>query len=140
MLCDYHAYATLPAKNIERARRFYEEVLGFEPAGVSSAGVVYEARGSRILVYPSQFAGTNQATACGLEIDDLPGLVAELKSRGVKFEEYDMSTGRMVDSIMHTPDGDGAWLKDTEGNIIGLFQPVRRLAWPRDAAVSRVQA
>jgi catechol 2,3-dioxygenase-like lactoylglutathione lyase family enzyme len=140
MLCDYHAYATLPARDIERARRFYEDVLGFEAAAVTPAGVTYEARGSRIFVYPSPFAGTNQATAFGLEMDDLPGTVAELKSRGVKFEEYDRSTGRMVDSIMHTPDGDGAWFKDTEGNIIGLFQSVKPIAWPRDEVTSGVPA
>jgi catechol 2,3-dioxygenase-like lactoylglutathione lyase family enzyme len=140
MLCDHHTYPTLPARDIERARRFYEDVLGFEPASVSPAGVIYDARGSRIFVYASQFAGTNEATACGFAIDDLPALVAELKSRGVRFEEYDMSTGRTVDSIMHTPDGAAAWFKDTEGNIIGLFQSVSPLTWPRDEIASTIPA
>jgi len=140
MLCDHHAYPTLPARDIERARRFYEGALGFEPEMVTTAGVLYNARGSRVLLYPSTFAGTNQATACGFEVDDLPAMVAELKGRGVKFEEYEVPGYKTVDGIVSGPEGDAAWFKDTEGNIVGLFQPQKTMPWPRDTATSGARA
>ncbi|HEX7492184.1 MAG TPA: VOC family protein [Candidatus Limnocylindrales bacterium] len=122
MLSDYPTYTTLPAGNLERAREFYEVRLGFKPKTVSTAGVMYEAKGTTIFVYPSTFAGTNQATAVGFAVDDLPARVAELKARGVSFEEYDFPGHKTVDSMMSTPEGSSAWFKDSEGNIVGLFQ------------------
>ena len=130
MLCENHVYPTLPASDLERARRFYEGVLGFEPTLVTPAGILYDARGSRLFVYPTPFAGTNQATACGFEIDDLPAMVKELKGRGVRFEEYDMPQVRTDGGIAHSDQGDAAWFRDSEGNILGLFSPVRSIPWP----------
>jgi catechol 2,3-dioxygenase-like lactoylglutathione lyase family enzyme len=132
MLCDCHVYPTLPARDLARARRFYEQTLGFEPVLVTPGGIIYDALGSRFFVYPSQYAGTNQATALAFDVDDLPKIVGELKSRGVRFEEYDMPEFKSNNGIVQTPDGPGAWLKDTEGNILGLFQPVRAPEWPRE--------
>ncbi len=75
-----------------------------------------------LVVYPSQFAGTNQATAAGLGVDDVEEVVIDLRDKGIRFEEYDFGDFRTVDGIFTAPDGTrGAWFKDTEGNIIGLF-------------------
>ena len=123
MLSDFPSYATLPASDLERARRFYEGTLGLTVDEVTAAGVMYKAKGSSLFVYPSTFAGTNQATAVGFRVTDLRATVAELKGRGVKFEEYSHPTFGTVDGIARTPAGYAAWFKDTEGNIIGLFQP-----------------
>ena len=127
MLCDCHAYATLPARDLARARQFYEKVLGFEPRAVTSAGVIYDALGSRFLLYPTQFAGTNTATYMAFEVADARKMAAELRSRGVRFEEYDLPGFKTTDGIVDTPDGPGAWFKDTEGNILALFQPVQAM-------------
>ncbi len=75
------------------------------------------------LVYPSEFAGTSQATALGLQVGDIDAVVAELRSRGVEFQEFDFGEAKTVDGILAMPDGSrGAWFADTEGNIIGVFQ------------------
>jgi predicted enzyme related to lactoylglutathione lyase len=137
MLCDCHAYPTLPASDLTRARRFYEQVLGFEPSEESPAGILYDARGSTFMLYPSQYAGTNQATAVSFETDDLTGLVGELKGKGVKFEDYDFGDYKTVDGIMTVDDGRSAWFTDTEGNIISVFQTARAHRWPRDEALER---
>jgi predicted enzyme related to lactoylglutathione lyase len=122
VLSNFPTYPTLPASDLARARRFYEETLGFTVDEVTAAGVTYRSKDSTLFLYPSTFAGTNKATACGLRVPDLPTTVAELKSRGVRFEEYDLPDFKMVDGIARTPVGQSAWFKDTEGNIIGLVQ------------------
>ncbi|MGD0408706.1 MAG: VOC family protein [Candidatus Limnocylindrales bacterium] len=122
MLRDFQTYPTLPASDLARARRFYEETLGFTVDSVTPAGVMYRAKGSMLFVYPSSFAGTNKATAAGFRVDDLPATVAELKARGVRLEDYDQPDFKTVGGIFRSPEGLLAWFKDSEGNIIGLAQ------------------
>jgi predicted enzyme related to lactoylglutathione lyase len=123
MLTDFAIYPTIPAIDLERARRFYEETLGFEPEQVTPAGVIYRLQNSTMFLFPSSYAGTNKATAAGFRVTDLPATVAELRARGVRFEEYDMGELKTVNGILKSPMGRSAWFKDTEGNVIGLFQP-----------------
>ena len=118
--------ATLPAADVERAKNWYAAILDLKPSRVDDNGNCwYESEGTMLLVYESQFAGTNKATAVGLEVDDVVATVAELKERGAVFEEYDFGEDfRTEDSIFTTPDGTTlAWLKDSEGNILGLAPP-----------------
>jgi catechol 2,3-dioxygenase-like lactoylglutathione lyase family enzyme len=114
-------YPVLPAVDLARARRFYEEKLGFKPGEVTPAGVTYHVNNSSIFLYPSTFAGTNKATAASFNVTNLVALVAELRGKGVVFEEYDMGDFKTVNGILKTPEGLAAWFKDTEGNIIGLI-------------------
>lgn len=115
--------ATLPASDLERAKGWYSRVLQLEPVETAEDGSLwYETGGTRFLVYASQFAGTNQATAAGLEVDDVEAAVAEFRSRGAVFEEYDFGEDfRTVDGILTMPGGSkAAWMKDSEGNILGV--------------------
>lgn len=124
MLADQPIYASLPASDLARARAWYSEKLDLKPIEEDSTGNMwFETGGSRFFVYESQFAGTNQATAAAWTTDDAAGAVAELRSRGVVFEEYDMGEYKTVDGMVTLPDGSvGSWFKDSEGNILGLFQ------------------
>lgn len=115
--------ATLPAADIERAKAWYATILGLEPAEITDSGDVwYEIGGTRLMLYPSQFAGTNQATALNIGVEDVVATVADLKSRGAEFEHYDFGdVFRTVDGIATSADGQKmAWLKDPEGNIISI--------------------
>ena len=114
---------TLPAADMDRAKAWYASILDLEPVEVDEAGDAwYESGGSRFLLYASRFAGTNEATAAGIEVDDVEASVSELKARGASFEDYDFGVEfRTVDGIFTTPTGRKlAWLKDSEGNILGL--------------------
>jgi len=117
-------HAVLPASNIERAKRWYSDKLGLEPISEDEyGGVEYEAGGTSFLVYLSEFANTNKATAAGFRVDDFDGAVADLRSRGVIFEDVDFGEmGATVDGVITTPDGKdkAAWFKDSEGNILSL--------------------
>jgi catechol 2,3-dioxygenase-like lactoylglutathione lyase family enzyme len=114
----------LPAADVDRAIGFYRDKLGMEPVEVSEeGGARYEAGDSWFFLYPSAFAGTNQATAAGWRTDDVEALVAQLRGRGVIFEEYDFGEIQTVDGVATLPGGTkGAWFKDSEGNILGIFQ------------------
>ena len=114
---------TLPATDMERAKAWYASILQIEPTRSDENGDAwYEAGGTRLLLYSSQFAGTNQATAMGIEVEDVEAAVADLRARGAVFEDYDFGDDfRTVDGILTTPDGQKlAWFKDSEGNILGL--------------------
>jgi catechol 2,3-dioxygenase-like lactoylglutathione lyase family enzyme len=117
---------TLPAADLDRAKAWYSKVLGLEPVEIEPMGEVwYELDGSRFMVYSSQFAGTNKATAAGLMVDDVEATVTQLGARGATFEDYDFGDDfRTADGIMTLPNGrKGAWFKDSEGNILGISEP-----------------
>jgi catechol 2,3-dioxygenase-like lactoylglutathione lyase family enzyme len=116
-------YATLPAANIDRARKFYSEKLGLNPAEVEADGsLLYQCDGTGFLVYPSQYAGTAKNTAVGFRTDDLEHEMQELRSKGVTFEEYDMPGLKTVHGMASLGNIKSAWFKDTEGNILAINQ------------------
>ena len=115
--------AVLPASDIERARSWYSEKLGLEPISTNPFGDLrYEAGGVQFLVYQSELAGTNQATAAGFRLENFDEVVAFLRSNGVAFEHVDFGEmGATVDGVITTPDGQkAAWFKDSEGNTFAL--------------------
>ena len=115
--------ATLPASDIERAKAWYSSVLGLEPIEITESGDVwYELDGTRLMLYPSGYAGTNQATAAAIRVGDVEVTVAQFKARGAVFEEYDFGeVFRTVDGIATDAVGQKmAWLKDPEGNILSI--------------------
>lgn len=116
-------HPVLAASDLERAKRWYADKLGLEPVEEDEyGGLQYETGGGTFLVYLSEFAGTNRATAAGFRVEDFDAAVAELRSRGVAFEDVDFGEfGSTVDGVISTPSGDrAAWFKDSEGNILSL--------------------
>ncbi|MEP6694729.1 MAG: VOC family protein, partial [Chloroflexota bacterium] len=118
MLQKSPMYAYIPASDIARARKFYEEKLGFKPSDEPQGGVVYECGDhTGCLLYPTPNAGTSKASQAFWRVDDVAKEVAELKARGVTFEEYDYPGLRTVNSIADAGGAKAAWFKDSEGNI-----------------------
>jgi predicted enzyme related to lactoylglutathione lyase len=114
--------ATLPASDIERARGWYKSVLGLDPTEIDDfGGTTYHAGGVEFLVFPSEFAGTNKATAASLTAVDFDAAVALLRSRGVVFADVDYEQVRTKDGVLSMPDGRRvAWFSDSEGNVLAL--------------------
>lgn len=126
ILANTDAIANLPVRDIGRARRFYGETLGL--AQVDSEGdnvIVYRSGDSRLLVYRSDFAGTNQATAATWIVGDrLDDVVRALREKGVAFEHYDNMPDTRRDGDIHVGRGMRvAWFKDPDGNILNLVSP-----------------
>ncbi len=125
MLQDSPMYAYIPARDVARARRFYEQTLGFTPKAETAGGVMY-ACGDRTacFLYPTPNAGTSSASQAFWQVDDVEKEVAELKSRGVKLEDYDMPGQKSAGGIVTAGGAKAAWFKDSEGNIMAIIQNV----------------
>jgi catechol 2,3-dioxygenase-like lactoylglutathione lyase family enzyme len=122
MLDSFPIYPSVPAQDIDRARRFYEEVLGFTPAEHVSGGVIYRSGTTMFLLYPTPAAGTAQHTLAFWETDDIERTMAELRGRGVTFEEYDFPGLKTVNGIADLEGERSAWFRDSEGNILAIGQ------------------
>jgi predicted enzyme related to lactoylglutathione lyase len=125
MLRNAPIRAYIPASDVSRARRFYEEKVGLVPREEYAGGVIYECGGTQVFLYPTQNAGTSQASQAFWQVDDVEAEVAELKARGVRFEEYDMPGLTTKDGIVTGGGARTAWFKDTEGNIMAISQRLR---------------
>jgi catechol 2,3-dioxygenase-like lactoylglutathione lyase family enzyme len=123
----------LPAHDLDRARAFYAEKLGLEPAEEREGGLRYVCAAGEFALFESAGAASGDHTQMGWEVEDIEATVRELRSRGVVFEEYDVPGLKTVDGIADI-DGNypskgsaerGAWFRDSEGNMLGIGQPIR---------------
>jgi catechol 2,3-dioxygenase-like lactoylglutathione lyase family enzyme len=123
MLGDKDAVANIAVKNLETAKKFYEETLGMTQIGAEGQEViVFRSGSSTIYVYKSQYAGTNQATALTWVVGkDIEGVVQELKAKGVTFEHYDMPDMTREGDIHVAGNMKVAWFKDPDGNILNII-------------------
>src|SRR5262245_48366818 len=122
MLQDAPMYSYIPAKDVARARKFYEEMLGFKPKHVTEGGVVYECgQGTACFLYPTPNAGSSRASQAFWQVENIEQEVSELMARGATFEKYDLPN---VDEkgISTAGGAKAAWFKDTEGNIMAVIQ------------------
>ncbi|MFF0140207.1 VOC family protein [Streptomyces sp. NPDC005227] len=123
----------LPAQDLERARRFYSEVLGLDPVDERPGGLLYRCGDGEFVLFASTGASPGTFTQMALGVDDIEAVVGELKRRGVQFEEVDLPALRTRGGIAEV-EGNypskgargerGAWFHDSEGNLIGVGEPV----------------
>jgi catechol 2,3-dioxygenase-like lactoylglutathione lyase family enzyme len=132
MLSNGRVATRLPAQDLARARAFYAEKLGLEPAEERDGGLRYVCRGGEFALFESAGSAAGDHTQMGWEVDDIEATVRELRARGVLFEEYDLPGLRTVDGIAEIEgnypskgSGErGAWFRDSEGNMLGIGQPL----------------
>jgi catechol 2,3-dioxygenase-like lactoylglutathione lyase family enzyme len=122
MLQGKDVAATLAVSDLERARSFYEGTLGLMAIYEDAGGILFKSGNSAVLVYPSEFAGTNQATAATWAVgDDFEAIVTGLAEGGTTFEHYDDLPETTRDGDVHTiGDLKAVWFKDPDGNILNL--------------------
>jgi catechol 2,3-dioxygenase-like lactoylglutathione lyase family enzyme len=144
MLNDGRIAARLPAQDLKRARAFYADKLGLHPVEERDGGLRYVGAAGEFALFESAGTASGAHTQMGWDVDDIEATVADLRSRGVAFEEYDLPGLKTVDGIAEI-DGNypskgtgerGAWFRDSEGNVLGIGQPVRAEA----AALERLDA
>ncbi|MGQ0654790.1 MAG: VOC family protein [Betaproteobacteria bacterium] len=122
MLQTAPMYAYIPAKDLDRARRFYEDTLGFKAKEVTPEGVVYECSGkTAAYLYRTPNAGSSKASQAFWQVDDIAREVKDLKARGVQLEKYDLP-GVDAEGIVTAGGAKAAWFKDSEGNIMAVIQ------------------
>jgi len=134
MLKNGDVAARLPAQDLERARTFYAEKLGLVPSEERPGGLRYQCGSGAFSLFESAGAPSGTHTQVAWEVDDIELTVAELRARGVVFEEYDLPGLKTVNGIADVagnyPSRGGigeraAWFRDSEGNMLGIGQPVR---------------
>ena len=121
--------ATLPAQDVARAKAFYVEQVGLhavEPSFLEArdgrTGLVVGDGVNLLFVYPARVKSPGEFTQAVIQVADVRAAVDELRGRGVEFEEYDTPETRTENGIARTPGGgEGAWFKDSEGNLLGLI-------------------
>jgi catechol 2,3-dioxygenase-like lactoylglutathione lyase family enzyme len=123
MLADHPITTSLPAVDLERAKRFYAEKLGLTPESEIPGGFLYRCGADTIFtLFTSQGAASGTHTQASWIVDDVEAEVADLKARGVVFEEYDTPPLKTINSIVTVEQIKGAWFKDSEGNLLALSQ------------------
>lgn len=122
MLGKHNVHTTLPALDLQRAKKFYHEKLGLVPTREDPSGIFFRAGDTEFLVFPSQGNSTGSFTQIGFDVEDIDAEVRELKSRGVHFEDYNSPALKTVNSVANVGSSKAAWFKDSEGNLLGLVQ------------------
>jgi catechol 2,3-dioxygenase-like lactoylglutathione lyase family enzyme len=132
-LADSYVATRLPAQDLDRARRWYAEKLGLDPIEERPGGLRYRCGSTFFVVFQSTGRASGASTQMGWDVDDIEAVVADLRSRGVEFEEVDVPGLQTVNGIADV-DGNypskgrgerGAWFRDSEGNLIGIGQAIR---------------
>jgi catechol 2,3-dioxygenase-like lactoylglutathione lyase family enzyme len=119
--------AALPAQDLSRAEAFYVEKVGLQAvksflnASDGRLGLMLGDGVNHLFIYPAEAASPGEYMQAALQVTDVGAVVDELRGRGVRFEEYDTAETHTENGIARTPDGrEGAWFKDSEGNLIGV--------------------
>jgi catechol 2,3-dioxygenase-like lactoylglutathione lyase family enzyme len=127
MLKSARAETALPAQDLDRAKAFYRDQLGLQPVDDDAGNVRFRVGdGTQFNVFRTMGAPSGTHTQMAFIVEDIAGEVKDLKSRGVRFEEYDYPELKTKNSIADGPDGSqAAWFKDSEGNLLNIVQPAR---------------
>jgi catechol 2,3-dioxygenase-like lactoylglutathione lyase family enzyme len=119
--------AALPAQDLSRAEAFYLEKVGLQAvksflnASDGRLGLMLGDGVNHLFIYPAEATASGEFMQAVLQVTDVRAVVDELRGRGVRFEEYDTAETHTENGIARTPDGrEGAWFKDSEGNLIGV--------------------
>lgn len=123
MLKDSPMYAYIPAKDLARARAFYEDKVGLVPKEEVAGGVVYAfGNDTACFLYPTPNAGTSRASQAFWAVSDVDREITELEARGVVFEDYGMPGERTPAGAVIAGGAKAAWFKDSEGNIMAIIE------------------
>lgn len=133
MLATSQVSTRLPAQNLERARKFYSEKLGLDPVEERPGGLLYRCGAGTFALFKSSGKSSGAHTQMGWEVEDIESTVAALRARGIVFEEYDAPGLKTLNGIADIRGNypskgvgeKGAWFRDSEGNLLGIGQPLR---------------
>jgi catechol 2,3-dioxygenase-like lactoylglutathione lyase family enzyme len=122
MLGDINAAANIAVKNLDIAKKFYEDTLGLKQVGAEGQElIVFRSGTSTIYIYESEYAGTNQATAITWVVgEDIENVIRRLKDKGVTFEHYDIPDMTRQGDVHVGGNMKVAWFKDLDGNLLNL--------------------
>jgi catechol 2,3-dioxygenase-like lactoylglutathione lyase family enzyme len=122
MLGKADAMPMVAVKDLDRARKFYEDTLGLSEVDDFGEGFILKSGDTKFSIYRSEYAGTNKATALTFDVDDIDSEVRDLKDKGIMFEHYDLEGLQRDGDIYRGENMKTAWFKDPDGNILSLIE------------------
>ena len=122
MLTDAQVWPTIAVSDLDKAKAFYGDTLGLKHVEDHPGGSRFEAGGTYIEIYPSEFAGTAKNTVAGFEVSDLEATMSSLRQKGVAFLDYDLPGMKTTNGVADLSGPRGCWFKDPDGNILGIIQ------------------
>jgi catechol 2,3-dioxygenase-like lactoylglutathione lyase family enzyme len=122
MCTNFEARATIPARDLQKARQWYEDKFGITPDEEVGDGLLYNCQNSGFTVYQTQYAGTAKNTLMSFMSDNLDRDMRDLRAKGVRFEEYNEPGLKTVNGVAAMDGLRGAWFKDADGNILSLVE------------------
>jgi predicted enzyme related to lactoylglutathione lyase len=124
MLTEWPTRCTLPVQDLERARAFYERILGLVAIEeFPDGGINYNAGGTRITLFPSGTPRSGNHSQLGFDVQDIRTVINSLESKGVRFEDYDMPGFATEGHLVNIAPYNCAWFKDSEGNSLAIWEP-----------------
>ena len=131
-LAGGRAITKLPVRDLDRARAFYQDKLGLTPVEERVGGLRYLCAAGEFHLFLSTGAACGSFTQMGFEVEDIGAVVADLRTRGVVFEMFDLPGFEVEEGIAKVAGNypskgvgeRGIWFRDSEGNLLGLAQPV----------------
>ena len=133
MLSKSNVATRLPAQDLQRARAFYSEKLDLTPTEERPGGLKYRCGNGYFVLFESTGAPSGEHTQMAWVVEDIDAVVAELRSRGVVFEEYNLPGLKTIGGIAEVSGNypsaggvgeRGAWFHDSEGNLLAIGQPI----------------
>ena len=122
-LASSHVTCMLPVKDLDRARRFYEDALGLEPLGAKPDGkFIYQCGGTELALFPKPEGTKAEHTAVSFRVAHIDEAATALEARGVRFADYDLPGLKTVDHVCVLGSEKAAWFEDPEGNILCLHE------------------
>ena len=124
MLGDYPVFPILLSTDLAASRTFYQDVLGLEIIREGDDRIVFRCGGGTQLVLTRSTVGTKDTqTQMAWRVPDLPAALADLRSRGVRIEEYTAPDPVTHDGIADMSRSWAAWFIDPSGNVLAVVQP-----------------
>jgi len=132
MLKDGRVATRIPVRDLEKARAFYSEKLGLDPVEERPGGLLYRCGGTEFALFASSGTSSGTHTQMGWSVEDIEATVADLRSRGLEFEEVEMPGIEVEDGIARIPGnypskGSGeraVWFRDPDGNVFGVGESI----------------
>ncbi len=126
MLADAPIYATIPARDFDRAKHYYRDTLGLKVLQEEEQGIRFECGSTQLFVYPTFSPAVAGHTLASWDVADLDAEMEDLRARGVTFEEYDLPGLKTTNGVAEIGDERGAWFKDSEGNVLAVSERISR--------------
>jgi catechol 2,3-dioxygenase-like lactoylglutathione lyase family enzyme len=115
-LAGGRAITKLPAQDLDRARAFYQDKLGLAPVEEREGGLRYLCAAGEFHLFLSTGAASGTFTQMGFEVENIEAVVADLRSRGVVFETFDLELAR-IGSLLFI-------FADSSNDQIGSSSPI----------------